>query len=323
MSDDRRFITSVAVEHSRGPHAYVSIWIRGQQVGTLCVGEGDAEPLRALLMGEREKLDIIAAAADKVLGIDVLADNPDLLERAAESVQTEERRVHTVRSTPPVRRSTPPVRRSFIEHLNANGAQRMINPFNEMERRHAEAQMDPESAAADRADLTPWMRGALDAMHPEMRPEVDVTEYPTVPVDWQAPVPSMVRKHQGFIGIDDPVQPAIPIGEPARILPEQRAALKRINEGLNAMAKQDMERCKADLERTADWDKRMMVTTTGREQRAEALLAESLAEAGQDVVLEADGREFPVHPSVVDNLDAMNRGRAAVGMPPLVRKGER
>lgn len=44
------FVTSVRVEKSSGPHEYVSVWIRGQSVGTLCVGKGDGDALRALLL---------------------------------------------------------------------------------------------------------------------------------------------------------------------------------------------------------------------------------------------------------------------------------
>ena len=44
------FVTSVRVERSSGPHEYVSVWIRGANVGTLCVGRGDGEALRDLLL---------------------------------------------------------------------------------------------------------------------------------------------------------------------------------------------------------------------------------------------------------------------------------
>lgn len=47
------FITSVEVRVGGGPHDYVTIWIRHQSVGTLCVGKGDGEELRLrLLAGE-------------------------------------------------------------------------------------------------------------------------------------------------------------------------------------------------------------------------------------------------------------------------------
>lgn len=48
------FVTSVRVEPSDGPHDYVTVWIRGANVGTLCVGKGDGELLRALLVGDRD-----------------------------------------------------------------------------------------------------------------------------------------------------------------------------------------------------------------------------------------------------------------------------
>jgi hypothetical protein len=43
------------VEIGRGPHDYVNVFIRGQNVGTLVVGKGDAEPLKARLMREPER----------------------------------------------------------------------------------------------------------------------------------------------------------------------------------------------------------------------------------------------------------------------------
>jgi len=50
MTDVRAFVTSVAVQQQgKGPHEYVSVWIRGQNVGTLCVGKGDGERLAAML----------------------------------------------------------------------------------------------------------------------------------------------------------------------------------------------------------------------------------------------------------------------------------
>jgi hypothetical protein len=53
----KAFITSVAIEPSKGPHEYVSVWIRGQNVGTLCVGKGDGEPLAAILRGDASPQD--------------------------------------------------------------------------------------------------------------------------------------------------------------------------------------------------------------------------------------------------------------------------
>ena len=46
----RAFITSVDVRPSNGGHEYVTIFVRGQNVGTLCVGKGDAQPLALLLL---------------------------------------------------------------------------------------------------------------------------------------------------------------------------------------------------------------------------------------------------------------------------------
>lgn len=45
------FITSVRIEKGGGAHEYVSVWIRGANVGTLCVREGDAERLALILRG--------------------------------------------------------------------------------------------------------------------------------------------------------------------------------------------------------------------------------------------------------------------------------
>lgn len=52
MTKPRAFISSVCVCVGKGPHDYVNVFIRGQNVGTLVVGKGDAEPLRAVLMRE-------------------------------------------------------------------------------------------------------------------------------------------------------------------------------------------------------------------------------------------------------------------------------
>lgn len=60
----RSFITSVDVRPSNGGHEYVSVFIRGQNVGTLCVGKGDGEVL-AYLLGypqPHEELPTILAA---------------------------------------------------------------------------------------------------------------------------------------------------------------------------------------------------------------------------------------------------------------------
>lgn len=44
MTRPPSFVTSVRVSPA-GAHEYVSVWIRGQNVGTLVVGKGDGEPL--------------------------------------------------------------------------------------------------------------------------------------------------------------------------------------------------------------------------------------------------------------------------------------
>lgn len=60
----RPFITSVRVEGSdgAGPHEWVSVWIRGQNVGTLCVGKGDGVLLQTLLLA-----GLTEAAVDAVM----------------------------------------------------------------------------------------------------------------------------------------------------------------------------------------------------------------------------------------------------------------
>lgn len=66
------FITSVDVR--QGPaHDYVTIWIRHANVGTLCVGKGDGEELRALLLGEPSLLERQAVTSEAV-GFPHLAD---------------------------------------------------------------------------------------------------------------------------------------------------------------------------------------------------------------------------------------------------------
>lgn len=67
------FVTSVRVERSSGPHEYVTVWLRGQNVGTLCVGQGDGDELRALLLSERSLLDRQADASEAA-GFPHLAD---------------------------------------------------------------------------------------------------------------------------------------------------------------------------------------------------------------------------------------------------------
>lgn len=56
MTKPKSFITSVSVEVGRGPHDYVNVFIRGQNVGTLVVGKGDAAMLKAILMREPERI---------------------------------------------------------------------------------------------------------------------------------------------------------------------------------------------------------------------------------------------------------------------------
>ena len=45
------FITSVRVMRSAAAHEWVNVFIRGQLVGTLCVGEGDGAQLERMLLG--------------------------------------------------------------------------------------------------------------------------------------------------------------------------------------------------------------------------------------------------------------------------------
>lgn len=53
MTRPQPFITCVRIERGDGPHEYVSVWIRGANVGTLCVGKGEGEPLALILQGCR------------------------------------------------------------------------------------------------------------------------------------------------------------------------------------------------------------------------------------------------------------------------------
>ncbi len=49
----QKFVTSVRIDASGGgPHEWVTVYIRGQNVGTLCVGRGDGPRLEALLVPE-------------------------------------------------------------------------------------------------------------------------------------------------------------------------------------------------------------------------------------------------------------------------------
>lgn len=63
----QKFVTSVRIDSSGGgPHEWVTVYIRGQNVGTLCVGRGDAAVLEALLVPEdlwREEPTISEAPA--------------------------------------------------------------------------------------------------------------------------------------------------------------------------------------------------------------------------------------------------------------------
>ena len=134
------FITTVEVRASDGPHEYVSVWIRGQQVGTLCVGKGDGEPLRALLMpsvaafeeeptvsAARPCAQELCAHARSIIGIDLGAE-PGQVGMAVFDPAAN----HGMGQ--------------FTEVLNPS----VIVKHNDW-----------------REDLTPWMRGSLDAMHPE------------------------------------------------------------------------------------------------------------------------------------------------------------
>lgn len=68
------FVSSVRVERSSGPHEYVSIWLRGQNVGTLCVRRGDGDELRRLLLhdGDATRAEIRDCRAELVSRRDVI-----------------------------------------------------------------------------------------------------------------------------------------------------------------------------------------------------------------------------------------------------------
>ncbi len=61
--EEGAFITSVRVE-TIGIHEHVSVWVRGQLVGTLIVGDGDGERIKNALLGA------------KYFGIDRSVDGP-------------------------------------------------------------------------------------------------------------------------------------------------------------------------------------------------------------------------------------------------------
>ncbi len=50
--EEGAFITSVRVE-TVGAHEHVSVWVRGQLVGTLIVGPGDGERIKNALLGAK------------------------------------------------------------------------------------------------------------------------------------------------------------------------------------------------------------------------------------------------------------------------------
>jgi hypothetical protein len=57
-----QLVTTVRVERYGGPHEGVTIWLRGANVGTLTVGDGEGEALRRLLLSE----GIVAKARELV-----------------------------------------------------------------------------------------------------------------------------------------------------------------------------------------------------------------------------------------------------------------
>lgn len=122
MTRPKPFVTSVDVRPGGGGgHEYVTIWIRGQNVGTLCVGTGDGEELRALLAATSEELreafgEAVPTAPPVIIvtGFDFGSEPGVEAPAGADHRQSEEA----------------PVPR----HLR--GATRMVNPFNEMERRY-------------------------------------------------------------------------------------------------------------------------------------------------------------------------------------------
>jgi len=71
------FVTSVRVERSSGPHEYVSIWIRGANCGTLCVGKGDGDELVRRLRGESADGYVEISARLESRGNPVTEHRPD------------------------------------------------------------------------------------------------------------------------------------------------------------------------------------------------------------------------------------------------------
>lgn len=58
------FVTSIRIDRDGGgPHEWVTIYIRGQNVGTLCVGRGDGDELERMLLAPPDTPETAAAKA--------------------------------------------------------------------------------------------------------------------------------------------------------------------------------------------------------------------------------------------------------------------
>jgi len=365
----RRFVTSVRVDHKPGaPHAYVTVWIRGANVGTLCVREDEAVPLEALLLGDRDKLDRIAAAADRVMGIDVLAREPELVERARESsacangIHSFSYRqgladCHCGARTTVLPESAPRLHRELTRtprRLIPIGPERV-------------AFLEPGSN--EPTYLTPWMSGPLDAMRSPLTPdatpcppsleldaatmawaveqgvtEADVAQLVDTFVAYQRTTPTRhtlfdwQSKLRAWVYRTFSTPPENVFFERTPETPDDARrllAVRRMRDGLDAAGRASQRAHeRRSFPHLAD---ALGDVSSHGEARAQArartvvgidLAADASPETRaavkaweeRSVPLVTEGREFHVAPSVLDNLDEMNAGRAARGMPPLAVK---
>lgn len=156
------FISSVRVEASRtgGPHEYVSVWIRGQQVGTLCVGKGDGEPLAAILRGEGQpgapvwaEVSAPPIRVEAVGPVEIHGSNPEPGGAWAFS----DRPFHVDPSDPPTLMD---VESPFAASAEVPFSARVQGPPLRL----------PGPWSTHERVLTPWMRGSLEVMRVS-RPE--------------------------------------------------------------------------------------------------------------------------------------------------------